>query len=113
MSNRLLVIGRIPLIPDPEMAMRAGALFADAIALTDRAIQYKNGFFAPTTTLMSALRRFRQIVERAVYLRDLSVMCDRELAIRGVRRDGIRDLFFEAPRGEFRYQPDGLRAGDR
>jgi len=93
--------------------MRARAVLFDAAELTDHAIQYKNGFFAPSTTLMNALRAYRRIVDRAVYLRDLSVMGDRELAILGVRRDQIRDLFFERPDEGFRYSPEGIRAGDR
>jgi hypothetical protein len=111
-SNRLLEIGRIPLIPDPAVAVRAGAVFAEALARADRVIRYKNAFFEPPARLWNALRRFGEMLERATYMRDLSVMGDRELEMRGVRRDQIGDLFFKKHLGDFRNRPANVGAGD-
>ena len=112
MSNRLIEIGHIPLIPDPIAALKASAALNEAIDQTKRIAQYMSDFFAPSTQLVRVLRRFGDMLDRATYLRDLSVMDDRELQLRGVERHRIRDLLFGDQGEHFVYRPNNVRAGD-
>ena len=112
MSNRLIEIGRIPLIPDPAAAVKAGALFAECQGRTDRVVQYKNDFFEPPTKLWAALRRWGQALDQANYMQGLSVMGDRALAIQGVQRDKIYELFFQKNADDFVDIPTIGPAGD-
>ena len=112
MSNRHFAIGRIPLIPDPLAALKAGAMVNEAIEQTEKVKQYSDDFFAPPRTLWHALRRCGDAMDRASYVRDLSVMEDRELEMHGVDRDRIHEVFFKAYFGGFQYRPNNVRAGD-
>ncbi len=112
MSNRLIQIGRLPLIPDPYAALKASAILSETVELTNNAIAYKDVFFAPSTLLLEALRRYNALLDRATYLRDLWVLDDETLESRGIKRDRIPELFFQRPANDFKYRPRSVHAGD-
>jgi hypothetical protein len=112
MANRIINVGRIPLIPNPLAALKASAAVSEAIEQTDRAVEYKKGFFAPPAGILAALRRYGAMLDRATYMRDLFIMDDRELEQHGVRREEIPNLFFKYRSGDFQYRPQNVLAGD-
>ena len=93
MSNRLIQIGRVPLIPDPYVAIKAGQAFSFSQAQTDRVIALGTAYFGLLSLLLNGIRGTADMLERAVQIRNLSTMTDASLADIGIRRDQLPQLF--------------------
>ena len=93
MSNRLIQIGRVPLIPDPEVALKASQAFSFSQAQTERVTQLGEACFGLWSTLQNGIRQFGDLLERAIQIRNLSTMSDKSLADIGIRRDQLPQLY--------------------
>jgi len=92
-SNRLIQLGRVPLIPDPEIAIKAGQAFSLSLAQTERVVEMGRAFFSLLSSIGNGIRGFADMIERAIQVRDLSVMTDKSLADIGMRRDQLPMLY--------------------
>lgn len=94
MSNRLLQVGRIPLIPDPHVALKASQALSGNQAQTERAVTVGRAFFEPLKLVGAVLHRFGNGLERALRIRNMATMNDAALADIGVRRDQLPQIFY-------------------
>ena len=95
MSNRLIQIGRVPLIPDPRVALQASRAFSASRDQTERVIELGVSYFNLLSSIRNGIRNFTKILERAMQIRSLSTMSDQSLADIGVRRDQLPQLYRE------------------
>ncbi len=93
MSNRLIEIGRIPLIPDPHVAVKASLVFSQNRAQTNQVMELGKSFVELPLALWKAIRSYKKILDSAMHMRDLCSMNDRALADIGIRRDQIPELY--------------------
>ncbi len=93
MSNRLIQIGRVPLIPDPYVAIKASQAFSFSQAQTERVIELGTDCFGLLSTIRNGIRGFADLLDRAIQIRNLSTMTDESLADIGLRRDQLPQLY--------------------
>ena len=93
MSNRLIQIGRVPLIPDPDVAVKASQAFSFNQAQTERVALLGKDCFSLWSSLRNGIRRFGDLLGRAIQIRNLSTMSDKSLADIGIRRDQLPQLY--------------------
>lgn len=93
MSNRLIQIGRVPLIPDPQVALKASQAFSVSRDRTERVLELGAAYLSLWSTIRDGLGRFTKTVERAIQNRSLSTMDDKGLADIGVRRDQLPQYY--------------------
>ena len=93
MSNRLIQIGRVPLIPDPSVAIKASQAFSFNQAQTERVLELGTAYFSLLSIIRSGMRGFVDTLERAIQIRNLSTMTDESLADIGLRRDQLPQLY--------------------
>ena len=93
MSNRLTQIGRVPLIPDPRVAIRASQAFSACRDRTEKVRNLGAAYLNLLSTIRDSLRAFTKTVERAIQIRTLSTMDDKALADIGVRRDQLPQYY--------------------
>lgn len=93
MSNRLIQIGRVPLIPDPYVAIKASKAFSFSQARTDRVSQLGADCFGFLSAIRNGIRGIADMLERAIQIRNLSTMTDQSLADIGIRRDQLPQLY--------------------
>lgn len=89
MSNRLIQIGRVPLIPDPQVALKASQVFSANRDRTERVLELGTAYLNLLSTIRDGVLGFTKTVERAIQIRSLSTMDDKALADIGVRRDQL------------------------
>jgi len=92
-SNRLVEIGRVPLIPDPYTALRASQVFSSTREQAEKALALGTAFGGLLSGIRDGVRRFADGLERAMRIRDLSMMTDKSLADIGLRRDQLPQLY--------------------
>lgn len=95
MSNRLIQIGRVPLMPDPLVAVQASNAFASSKEQTDQVFALGRAFRQMPQDIWNAIRGCAQAMEDAIRIRGLSSMNDRALSDIGLRRDQIPMLFID------------------
>ena len=100
MSNRLLQIGRVPLIPDPLVAIKASQAFESSQLQTQRVIDLGNAYLSLPSLIRNGIRLFKDSLDRAIRIRNLSTMSDTALADIGVRRDGLAQLYGDPALGQ-------------
>ena len=100
MSNRLLHEGRVPLVPDPGMAIQTSSAFAASQEQTDQVRALGRAFRALPKDILSAINGIAQLMHDAIRIRNISTMSDRELADIGLRRDQISTLFVDRRRDQ-------------
>jgi len=88
-SNRLIQLGRVPLIPDPGVAIKASQAFSLSQVRTERVVELGTAFSSLLSIIGNGIRRLADMVERAIQVRDLSMMTDKSLADIGIRRDQL------------------------
>ena len=93
MSNRLIQIGRIPLIPDPYVAIKASEAFSISRAQTERVVAMGTAYFSVLLAIRNGISQFVARLERALQIRNLSAMTDQSLADIGVRRDQLPQFY--------------------
>ena len=93
MSNRLIQIGRVPLIPDPDVAIKASQAFSASRAQTERVVELGADCFSLLSTIRNGIRGFANMIEKAIQIRNLSTMNDKYLADIGIRRDQLPQLY--------------------
>ncbi len=93
MSNRLIQIGRVPLIPDPSVAIKASQAYSFSQAQTERVTELGTAYFSLLSIIRSGIRGFVDMLERAIQIRNLSTMTDASLADIGLRRDQLPQLY--------------------
>ncbi len=93
MSNRLIQIGRVPLIPDPSVAVKASQAFSFSEAQTERVIELGTSYSSLLSIIRNGIRGFVDTLERAIHIRNLSTMTDKNLADIGLRRDQLPQLY--------------------
>lgn len=94
MSNRLLQVGRIPLIPDPYVALKASQALSYSQVQTDRVMALGQAYFRPLARLGKAIRRYADSLERTLQIRNLATLNDASLADIGFRRDQLPQLYY-------------------
>lgn len=94
MSNRLIQVGRIPLIPDPHVALKASQALSFSQVQTDRVMALGQDYVRPVARLGNAIRRYADRLERALQIRNLATMNDTTLADIGFRRDQLPQLYY-------------------
>jgi uncharacterized protein YjiS (DUF1127 family) len=92
-SNRLIQIGRVPLIPDPDVAIKASQVFSSSRAQTQQVVELGRAYGGLLANVRNGIRRFGDMLERAIQIRNLSTMSDKALADIGVRRDQLSQLY--------------------
>jgi uncharacterized protein YjiS (DUF1127 family) len=92
-SNRLIQIGRVPLIPDPDVALKASQAFSVNEAQTARVTHLGEVCFGFWSIIRNGIQGFADMLETAIQIRDLSTMSDKSLADIGLRRDQLPQLF--------------------
>ena len=95
MSNRLCGTGRIPLMPEPLLAARAGAIFSESRLQSMQVSALGRAFFELPGALWNLVRSLGKTIENAVRLRDVACMSDHLLRDIGIRRDQLPRLFVE------------------
>ena len=95
MSNRLLQIGRVPLIPDPDVAVKASQQFAISQTQTELVLDLGRAFGGLLSKTQNGVRTFLDLLERANQIQSLYTMSDKALADIGFRRDQLPRLFVE------------------
>ena len=100
MSNRLADAGRLPLLPEPMPAARAGAVFSETRLQSDRVFELGRAFFELPADIWNVVRHVRKSIESAISLRDVARMNDHLLADIGIRRDQLPQLFLEGRLGD-------------
>ena len=93
MSNRLIQIGRVPLIPDPDVAVKASQAFSFNQDQTKRVTDLGEDCFGLWSTVRNGIRGFVDMLETAIQIRNLSTMSDKSLADIGIRRDQLPQLY--------------------
>lgn len=93
MSNRLIQIGRVPLIPDPYVALKASEAFSLSRAQTEQVIALGAAYLRIPSFIRNTIRRCADRLERAIQIRNLSMMNDTSLADIGVRREQLPQLY--------------------
>ena len=93
MPNRLIQIGRVPLIPDPLVALKASEAFSASRDQTTRVIELGISFCTLLSSIRHGIRNFSNILERAMQIRSLSTMSDQSLADIGVRGDQLPQFY--------------------
>ena len=93
MSNRLIQIGRVPLIPDPHVAIKASQAFSFSKDQTERVLELGRAYFSLPSIIGNGIRRCADRIETAMQIRSLSVMTDDSLADIGIRRDQLPQLY--------------------
>jgi uncharacterized protein YjiS (DUF1127 family) len=94
-SNRLLQIGRVPLMPDPQVALQASSLFESSKQQTDQVFALGRAFRQLPGDIWRVFQSCAQSVHNATRIRTLSSMNDRALSDIGLRRDQIPMLFVD------------------
>lgn len=89
MSNRLDNTFRIPLIPDPDLALRAGMAFTLSRAHAERVISFGRATAESFSVFGEVLEDLGRAIEQARRAQTLSALSDKELARRGLSRSGI------------------------
>ena len=89
MSNRLIQIGRVPLIPDPYVAIRASQAFSFSRSQTERVTELGTDSFGLLSAIRNGIRWFGDFLERAIKIRYLSTMTGKSLADIGIRSDQL------------------------
>lgn len=95
MSNRLTQIGRVPLIPDPDVAVKASELFSISQAQTKQVVELGRAFGDLLASMRNGVQQFTDLLERATQIRNLSTMSNKSLADIGIRRDQLAQLYTE------------------
>lgn len=95
MSNRLCGAGRIPLMPEPLLAARAGTIFSESRLQSLQVSALGRAFFELPATLWNLVHSLGKTIENAVRLRDVACMSDHLLRDIGIRRDQLPQLFIE------------------
>ena len=113
MSNRLIQIGRVPLIPDPDIAIKASQVFSNTQAQMNQVIELGNAYLGLWSNLRNSFRRFSELLDRASEVRNLSTMSDKSLADIGIRRDQLPQLYRDANFGDIAGRRVPQRPNDR
>ena len=113
MSNRLIQIGRVPLIPDPVVALKASQAFSVSQAQTERVAHLGEAIFGLWSTLLNGISRFGDLLERANQVRNLSTMSDKSLADIGIRRDQLPQLYIGSGVEDLVASERSARSSDR
>ena len=95
MSNRLIQTGRVPLMPDPMVAIQENSAFASSKEQTNQVLALGRAFRQLPWDVWNAIRGCARAMDVAVRIRSLSSMNDRALSDIGIRRDQIPMLFIE------------------
>lgn len=93
MSNRLVQVGRVPLIPDPQTALKASQVFFSTRDQAGKVVELGAAYLELLAGIWTGLRRFADRLDRAVRIRNLSMMTDAGLADIGLRRDQLPQLY--------------------
>ena len=93
MANRLIQIGRVPLIPYPYVAIKGGQVFSFSQAQTERGTELRRGFFGLLSAIQNGIRRISDLLERAIKIRYLSTMTKKTLSDIGIRRDQLPQIY--------------------
>jgi uncharacterized protein YjiS (DUF1127 family) len=90
-SNRLIQLGRVPLIPDPLVALQASSAFSNSQSQTNQVIAIGQSI----SGLWHAITGCAKAIDNALQIRRISSMDDRLLSDMGLRRDQIPGLFID------------------
>lgn len=112
MSNRLIQIGRVPLIPDPDIAIKASQVFSNSQSQMEQVIRLGHAYLGLWSHLRNSFRRFFDLLDRATEVRNLSTMSDQSLADIGIRRDQLPQLYHQANFGDIVGQRVSPRSND-
>lgn len=93
MSNRLNEIGRVPLMPDPLVALQTSSAFSLSQDQTEQVMALGRAFRDMPKDIWSAISGCAKIIEEATRIRDIAAMEDSMLSDIGLRRDQIPHLF--------------------
>ena len=93
MSDRLIQIGRVPLITDPYIAIKASRAFSTSRAQTERVIELGRAVSGLLSVIRNGARRFTDLLQRAIQIRNLSTMTDKSLSDIGIRRDQLSQFY--------------------
>lgn len=93
MSNRLIQLGRVPLIPDPLVAIQASSAFSQSQAQTEQVQALGRAFRDMPGDIWNVVTGFASAIDQAIRIRMLSSMNDRALSDIGLRRDQLPMLF--------------------
>lgn len=105
MSNRLIQTGRVPLMPDPMVAIQRNSAFASSKEQTNQVLALGRAFRALPMDIWNAVMGVAQSMHDAIRIRNISSMNDRELADIGLRRDQISMLFVDRRRDQLDGAP--------
>ena len=95
MSNRIIQTGCIPLIPDPQVALKAGQIFTTSREQTEQVIALGMAYLDLWSNIKNSFRGLADAVDRAVQIRNLSAMSDKSLSDIGIRRDQLPQFYVE------------------
>lgn len=112
MSNRLADAGRIPLMPEPLLAARAGTRFRESRLQSMQVSALGRAFFELPAALWNLVRSLGKTIENAMRLRDVACMSDHLLRDVGIRRDQLPQLFLEGRLADIAGDMGRSRRGD-
>lgn len=93
MSNRLSHMDRLPLIPDPLVAIQASSAVSLSQSQTEQVFALGRAFRQMPMDIWHALSNCARVIEEATRIRDISSMDDGMLSDIGLRRDQVPQLF--------------------
>ena len=93
MSDRLIQIGRVPLIPDPYVAIKASQAFSTSRPQAERVIELGRAVSGLLSAIRNCARGFTDLLQRAIQIRNLSTMTDKSLSDIGLRRDQLSQFY--------------------
>ena len=93
MSNRLIQLGRIPLIPDPQVALKASEAFSVSSEQTKRVQILGTAYLELLLAIRKTFGGFANALEKAMRVRSLSGMSNQSLADIGIRRDQLAQIY--------------------
>ena len=113
MSNRLGQNGRIPLIADPNVAVKASQILYLSKFQTEQVVDLGRAYGGLLSKLRQGIRGFGDLLERAIQIRNLSTMSDKALADIGVRRDQLPHLYYGSGFDDIVGQRPSVGVSDR
>ena len=93
MSDRLIQVGRVPLIPDPYIAIQARQAFSTSRAQTERVVELGRTVYGLLSGIRNCARGFTDLLQRAIQIRNLSTMTDKSLSDIGIRREELSQFY--------------------
>jgi len=92
-SNRLNEIGRVPLMPDPLVALQTSNAISLSQNQTEQVLALGRAFRDMPKDIWNAVSGCAKAIEEATRIRDLASMEDSMLSDIGLRRDQVPHLF--------------------